>query len=96
MEKAREHSLAAWASIRRRGLVRYLVLHGALPWGPLPGLILYLVLSFWLKFELFSFAGTLRLLACLLFFSYCGAYFAWHRWRTEEFIWASQRDGAGD
>ncbi|HUY03863.1 MAG TPA: hypothetical protein VMV33_11300 [Rhodocyclaceae bacterium] len=96
MEKVRDDRLAAWADIRRRGLARYLMLHGVLPWGPLPGLILHLVLSFWLKFEMFSFAGFLRMLACLLFFSYCGVYFAWHRWRTEESIWTSQRDADSD
>ena len=95
MKKARENSLEVWANIRRRGLVRYLVLHGALPWGLLPGLVLFLGLSFWLKLELFSFAASLRLLACLLSCSYCGVYFVWHRWRTEESIWASRFDADG-
>lgn len=70
--------------------MRYLVLHGALPWGILPGFVSFLALSFLFKFEMFSANGFFRLSSCLLFFSYCGIYFAWHRWQTEKIIGESQ------
>ena len=94
MSKVRDERLVEWEIVRRGGLRRYLVLHGVLPWGLLSGIFSFLVISLLFKFEIFSANGFYRLLSCLMFCSYCGAYFAWHRWQTEETIWKSQADGA--
>lgn len=93
MEKL-QGRLEAWGKARSRGLPRYLIVHGALPWGLLPGLFFDVAMSLLFQFEIFSLQGFFRLLSCLLFFSYCGMYFAWHRWRTEEYIWESSIETA--
>lgn len=92
MEKVQDKRSDEWAKMRRQGLPRYLVLHGAFPWGLLPGFFSFLTLSFLFKFEIFSVNGFFRLLSCILFFSYCGMYFAWHRWQAEKTIWESHID----
>lgn len=94
--KVRVNRLDEWAEIRSKGLARYLVLHGALPWGLLPGFFSFLAISVLFKFKVFSLNGLFRLLSCLLSFSYCGVYFAWHRWQTEKAIWESRIDTMGE
>ncbi len=90
----RQEKWEEWEKERSRGLPRFLAVRGALPWGLSLGPFFYLAMSLLLQFEIFSVGGFFRLLSCLLFFSYCGIYFAWHRWRTEEQIWESMMEEA--
>ena len=95
MEKLQER-LEKWEAVRSGGLSRYILLRGALPWGLSLGPVAYIGLSLLFQFEIFSLAGFFRFSSCVLFFSYCGIYFSWHRWRTEEYIRQSRIKTAGD
>ncbi len=88
--------LKNWGKLRSGGVTRYILVHGAVPWGLLLGPFCYFAMSLLFQFEIFSLAGFFRLSSCLLFFSYCGGYFAWHRWRTEETIWQSSGQSSSD